>query len=154
MATTGAKTGTAIPTPGTGVADMCMMRAMATTAIVAFSTSTENNPGVIGRYWAWVCMVELGQTEEARRILNFYASAAEVGRSIVAPPGLAPDTVTALRRAFDAMFFEPIFLDEVKRAGIQLKPMRGDKLQTMIAEVGIFRPEFIEKARIARQKPN
>jgi tripartite-type tricarboxylate transporter receptor subunit TctC len=99
-------------------------------------------------------MVELGKTEEARRILGFYASAADVGRSIVAPPGMLPETVATLRRAFDAMFDDPIFLEEVKRAGIQLKPMTGERLQTMIAEIAAFPPDLLQKARLARQKPN
>ena len=33
-------------------------------------------------------MVEMGRSEEARQILRFYASGAEIGRSIVAPPNL------------------------------------------------------------------
>jgi tripartite-type tricarboxylate transporter receptor subunit TctC len=99
-------------------------------------------------------MVELGGSEEARQILKFYASAAEVGRSIVAPPGLPAATVARLRRAFDAMFGDPQFLDEVKRAGIQLKPMTGERLQDMIAEVGSFPPALLQKARAAREKSN
>jgi tripartite-type tricarboxylate transporter receptor subunit TctC len=54
-------------------------------------------------------MVELGTTEEARQILRFFASASEVGRSIVAPPGIAPETVNTLRRGFDAIFADPPF---------------------------------------------
>jgi tripartite-type tricarboxylate transporter receptor subunit TctC len=96
----------------------------------------------------------MGKTDEARRILGFFASAAEIGRSIVAPPGLPAETVTALRRGFDAMFKDQAFLDEVKRAGIQLKPMAGERLQELVAEVGRFPQPLVEKARRAREKPN
>jgi tripartite-type tricarboxylate transporter receptor subunit TctC len=99
-------------------------------------------------------MVELGRTEEARAILGFYASAAEVGRSIVAPPGMSEEVVAALRNAFDAMLIDPAFLDEAKRSGIQLKPMSGTRLQELITRVGAFPPALIEKARRAREKPN
>jgi tripartite-type tricarboxylate transporter receptor subunit TctC len=99
-------------------------------------------------------MVELGRSEEARQILGFYASAAEVGRSIVAPPGLPAPTVAALRRAFDEMLLDPVFLEEGRRAGIQLKPMSGDRLQDVVARVGSFPPPLIEKARQAREKPS
>jgi tripartite-type tricarboxylate transporter receptor subunit TctC len=99
-------------------------------------------------------MVEMGRTEEARQILGFYASAAEIGRSIVAPPGMAPEVVTALRRGFDAMLSDGAFLDEVKRAGVQLKPMDGESLQELVAAVAKFPPALIEKARKAREKPN
>jgi tripartite-type tricarboxylate transporter receptor subunit TctC len=99
-------------------------------------------------------MVELGGSAQARQILGFYASAAEVGRSIVAPPGLPAQTVAGLRRGFDEMLTDPVFLDEAKRAGIQLKPMSGDRLQDLVAQVGNFPPSLIEKARQAREKPN
>jgi tripartite-type tricarboxylate transporter receptor subunit TctC len=99
-------------------------------------------------------MVEMGRSEEARQILGFFASAAEIGRSIVAPPAMPPATVTTLRRAFDKMFDDPAFLDEVKRAGIQLKPMTGERLQGLVADVAKFPPALVQKARVAREKSN
>ncbi len=99
-------------------------------------------------------MVELGGNEEARQILGFYASAAEVGRSIVAPPALPAQTVATLRRAFDDTLADPVFLEEAKRAGIQLKPMSGERLQDLVSRVGSFPPPLLERARRAREKPN
>jgi len=99
-------------------------------------------------------MVEMGKTEEARRILGFFAGAAAIGRSIVAPPAMPADTVKTLRRAFDAMLGDPAFLDEAKRAAIQLKPLAGERLQQLIAGVADFPPSLIQKARLARERPN
>jgi len=98
-------------------------------------------------------MVEMGSTREARDILGFFASAAEIGRSIVAPPALEPGTLRTLRRAFDAMFDDPAFLDDVRRAGIQLKPMTGERLQTVVVQIANFPPVLVQKARVAREKP-
>jgi tripartite-type tricarboxylate transporter receptor subunit TctC len=95
-------------------------------------------------------MVELGTTEEARQILRFFASASEIGRSIVAPPAIALETVQTLRRAFDAMFADPAFLDDIKRAGIVVKPITGERLQAAVATVANFPPALIQKARLAR----
>jgi tripartite-type tricarboxylate transporter receptor subunit TctC len=99
-------------------------------------------------------MVELGRGEEARQILGFYASAADVGRSIVAPPAMPARTVATLRRAFDEMLADPVFLEEGKRTGIQLKPMSGDRLQDLVSRLGSFPPSLVEKARQAREKLN
>jgi tripartite-type tricarboxylate transporter receptor subunit TctC len=99
-------------------------------------------------------MVELGRSEEARRILGFYASAAEVGRSIVVPPTVPAPTVATLRRAFDDMLVDPVFLEDGRRAGIQIKPMSGERLQELVSRVGDFPPSLLEKARHAREKPN
>jgi tripartite-type tricarboxylate transporter receptor subunit TctC len=97
-------------------------------------------------------IVEMGTTEEARQILRFFASASEVGRSIVAPPSIAPETVNTLRRAFDAMFADPAFLDDIKRAGIVVKPMTGEGLQAAVVGLANFSPALIRKARLAREK--
>jgi tripartite-type tricarboxylate transporter receptor subunit TctC len=99
-------------------------------------------------------MVEMGQSDEARQILAFFASAAEIGRAIVAPPDMPGATVTTLRRAFDAMFDDPAFLDDIKRTGIQLKPMTGERLQVLVADVARFPPPLIQKAKIARERAN
>jgi tripartite-type tricarboxylate transporter receptor subunit TctC len=99
-------------------------------------------------------MVEMGTTEEAREILRFFASATEVGRSIVAPPAMAPGTVKTLRRAFDAMFVDSAFIADIMRAGIVVKPMIGERLQAAVASVANFPPALIQKARLAREKPS
>jgi tripartite-type tricarboxylate transporter receptor subunit TctC len=99
-------------------------------------------------------MVELGQTEEARRILGFYASAAEIGRSIVAPPGLPQESVTAWRRAFNEMLIDPVFVGDAKRMGIPIKPLSGERLQDLIRQVANFPSSLLERARQAREKPN
>jgi tripartite-type tricarboxylate transporter receptor subunit TctC len=99
-------------------------------------------------------MVELGRGEEARQILGFYASAADVGRSIVAPPAMPAQTVATLRRAFDEMLADPVFIEEGKRTGIQLKPMSGDRLQDLVSRLGSFPAPLLEKARQAREKAN
>jgi tripartite-type tricarboxylate transporter receptor subunit TctC len=98
-------------------------------------------------------MVELGTTQEARDILSFYASAADIGRSIVAPPGMAGATVTELRRAFDRMLLDADFLDEAKRSGIPIKPMSGERMQELVARLATFPRPLIAKARQARQRP-
>ena len=96
-------------------------------------------------------IVELGKTDEARRILKFYASADDIGRAIVAPPNMSPEIVTTLRRAFDRMLTDAKFLEDAEKAGLDVKPMPGEKLQEMVAEVATFPKELVEKARIARE---
>jgi tripartite-type tricarboxylate transporter receptor subunit TctC len=98
-------------------------------------------------------MVEMGRDEEARRILTLYASGSEFGRSITSPPGLPAATVTALRRGFDAMLADPMFLADVKKLGLPLKPWTGERLQQAVADIGKFSPAFIAKAKAARAAP-
>jgi hypothetical protein len=98
-------------------------------------------------------IVELGRTDEARRILKFYAAADDIGRSLVAPPGMATERIATLRRSFDATMRDPQLLDEAAKAGLDIKPMSGEALQDMVAEVANFPPDLIVKARAAREGP-
>ena len=95
-------------------------------------------------------MVELGKTDEGKKILAFYASGADIGRSILAPPGLPPERVQTLRTAFDAMLKDSEFLADCKKLGIQVKPMSGADVQHLVAEIGEFPAALVPQARAAR----
>lgn len=96
-------------------------------------------------------MVELGATDEDKRILALYASGATVGRSIIAPPRVAPDRIAALRAGFDAMLVDPAFRAEIERTRAEFDPLPGAELQKLIAGFEGLPPAFIERARKARQ---
>ena len=96
-------------------------------------------------------MVELGATEEDRRILALYASGAIVGRSLIAPPGVAGERVAALRAGFDAMLKDAAFLAEIERTKAEFDPMPGAELQELVASFDNLSPALIERARQARQ---
>jgi hypothetical protein len=98
-------------------------------------------------------IVELGRTDEARRILKFYAAADDIGRSLVAPPGMATERIATVRRGFDATMRDQLFLDNAAKVGLDIKPMSGEALQDMGAEVANFPPDLIVKARAAREGP-
>lgn len=96
-------------------------------------------------------MVELGATDEDRRILALYASGSTVGRSIIAPPGVAQERVAALRAGFQAMLKDAQFLAEIERTKAEFDPMAGEQLQKLVATFEGLPPALIERARKARQ---
>src|SRR5262245_30671480 len=59
--------------------------------------------------------IELAKTDEARRIFEFIAFQNVTGRTLVAPPGVPKDRITALRRAFDAAVKDQVMLSELTR---------------------------------------
>ncbi|MEN9709821.1 MAG: hypothetical protein RIQ68_2229 [Pseudomonadota bacterium] len=95
-------------------------------------------------------MVELGKTAEDKAILELYASATEIGKSIVAPPGVAKDRITALRRGFDAMLKDPDYLEEVKRLSLDFEPLSGEKLQAYVEELSKTPANVLAKAKQVR----
>jgi tripartite-type tricarboxylate transporter receptor subunit TctC len=97
--------------------------------------------------------VELAATDEARQVLAFYTSSAAVGRSIVAPPGIPPERVNVLRRAFDATIRDPEFLGEIERAQQEFQPASGEELQQIIQDTAGVPHAIVERTEaILRSK--
>jgi tripartite-type tricarboxylate transporter receptor subunit TctC len=92
-------------------------------------------------------VAELGRTEDDKKLLAFYISSAEVGRSFVAPPGLPPARLAILRRAFDATMQDAQFKAEVEKAGAEVLPMTGEKLQALMTETVKAPPELVARMK-------
>ena len=97
-------------------------------------------------------MVELGKTPEDRAILSLYASATEIGKSIVAPPGVSAERVNVLRRGFDAMLKDPEYLDEVKKFGLDFEPLSGEEMQKYVEDLAKTPAAVLAKARQVRDE--
>ena len=93
-------------------------------------------------------VVELATREEDRRILDFYVTGAEVGRSFIAPPGLPPERTKTLREAFMKMSTQDAdYIAELARAKAPVNAMPGEELQAMIASIMQTPPALIERMR-------
>ena len=90
---------------------------------------------------------ELGRNPQEQQILKIVANATEVGKMIMAPPGMPADRVQALRRAFDATMKDPEFVAELNANRVELGPMPGEALQKLVAELGAASPEIIDKVK-------
>lgn len=95
-------------------------------------------------------MVELGKTPEDRAILSLYASATEIGKSIVAPPGVPAERINVLRRGFDAMLKDAEYLDEVKKFGLDFEPLSGEDMQKYVEELAKTPAAILAKAKQVR----
>lgn len=96
-------------------------------------------------------MVELGKTDEDRKILALYASGADIGRAFLAPPKVPADRVQALRTAFDKMVKDPQLLADIKRGNIEFDPMSGAELQKLADESVNVPASLIARAKAVRE---
>jgi tripartite-type tricarboxylate transporter receptor subunit TctC len=94
-------------------------------------------------------LVELGPTEIDRDAFRFLATGPEMGRPFAAPPGLPPDRVFALRKAFMDTMEDPDLVAEAKRLNIDLGAAPGDYLQKFVADTLAFSPAAIARAKQA-----
>ena len=94
-------------------------------------------------------MTDLARTEEDRQVLALYGSSTDIGKALVAPPGLPEERVRALREGFMAMLKDPDLLEEVKRGSLDFDWQRGEDLQNFVAEVSNIPSTVVERARKA-----
>jgi hypothetical protein len=92
-------------------------------------------------------IVDLGQDAEQRQIFGLFAGGAALGTALVAPPGLPEGTVAALRKAFDQTMRDPALLDEVRKSNIDIDPLSGADLQSVIDSTFVIAPDVLERAR-------
>jgi tripartite-type tricarboxylate transporter receptor subunit TctC len=90
-------------------------------------------------------LLELARTPEGRQVLAFYVSGAELGRSLLAPPGIPADRVKVLRAAFDAMVKDPEFLAEIEKSGQEFQPASGAEVQRLVEEVATVPRDIVER---------
>jgi tripartite-type tricarboxylate transporter receptor subunit TctC len=95
--------------------------------------------------------VELGQTEQQKAILKLFAASGDVGRSILAPPGMAPVRVATLQAAFIAMMKDPELLAFARKTQIDLSPMDGRSLQTIIENIRSTPKQIVALAKTAQE---
>jgi tripartite-type tricarboxylate transporter receptor subunit TctC len=77
-------------------------------------------------------VMELIDSAEGKELFGFFINSATIGRSFLAPPGLAPDRLAMLRDAFHDMLDDPDFIAEVRQAKHDIEPLPGTELQAIV----------------------
>ncbi|HWG05292.1 MAG TPA: tripartite tricarboxylate transporter substrate-binding protein [Beijerinckiaceae bacterium] len=99
-------------------------------------------------------MIDLAKTDDDRALLSLFSTPSTIGRSVLAPPGLPPERVAELRRAFVETLSDPAFLQDLQRAKLDLEPLSGEDLQAAIVNAGKFSPELIARAQAIAKTDN
>jgi tripartite-type tricarboxylate transporter receptor subunit TctC len=94
---------------------------------------------------------ELAANAEQQAVFDFISKAVVVARPIATNPGVPPERVAALRRAFDAAMADPLFRDEARRENLDIGTRSGEELQAMVAEMLATPPSILAKVAQAIQ---
>jgi tripartite-type tricarboxylate transporter receptor subunit TctC len=92
---------------------------------------------------------EIGDTAEDREVFALYASGSAIGRSLLAPPGLAADRVQALRTAFQTMVGDAEFVADLQRLNVELEPLSGEAVERLVVRTLSVPPAVRERAKLA-----
>ena len=91
-------------------------------------------------------MVEFGRTPLDKQVLGLFAGTAEIGRAVMAPPGVPANRLAVLRAAFDTMVKDPAFQQEIEQRNLEFGPMSGTELQQRVAAMLGVSPEVVKHA--------
>jgi tripartite-type tricarboxylate transporter receptor subunit TctC len=75
------------------------------------------------------------RSDADRGALRLLSSTSPLSRPLLAPPGLPAERVAVLRAAFDKTMTDPAFLEDAKRSGMDIKPIAGAAIQTLVGDV-------------------
>ena len=92
---------------------------------------------------------DLGDTDQDRAVLRFFAGSADMGRSLFVAPGVPTDRVAALRTAFHDMLADPEFIRDTKKRNIDIEPATGDQLAKLVADTLATPPVVAERMKAA-----
>jgi tripartite-type tricarboxylate transporter receptor subunit TctC len=92
---------------------------------------------------------EFAKSEEQRQVLAFFSSSMELGRPLMAPPGVPVERVAKLRSAFDAVVKDAAFLQEAAAMGFEVAPQSGAEIAERITAVMTTPRAIVEQAQRA-----
>lgn len=91
-------------------------------------------------------IMDLAKTNEQRQIFKLVFAQQVMGRPYVAPPDVPEDRVAALRQAFAETMKDTDFLGDANKAGLEINPASGERLQTLVTEIYQTPPEVAKQA--------
>jgi len=93
-------------------------------------------------------IIEFARTPAEKQLFQLFANEGDIGKGILAPPGVPPSVVAVLRRAFDAMTKDPEYIADADKLQLERDPASGEKLQKLIESVAETPPAVIEHAKL------
>jgi tripartite-type tricarboxylate transporter receptor subunit TctC len=92
----------------------------------------------------WQLMDQHKTPEVGRRFAQVILAGDQLGRPMVAPPGVPPDRVKILRDAYAKALKDPELLNEVTRSRLDMEPIAGQELEALYKELMDQPPAVVE----------
>ena len=85
--------------------------------------------------------------EAGRSLAKAILASGDLGRPIVAPPGVPADRVKALRDGFDKTLADPGFLAEADKAPLEIDPTKWNEMESLAKEVMLTPPDVVARMK-------
>ena len=96
-------------------------------------------------------VLTLTRNDEQKHIFEFLMYNSSLGRPFFIAPGVPQDRMTALQNAFVETMRDKDFLEEAKRAKLEIDPLSGAEVRDIVLRAYAFPKDIVEKARVASQ---
>ncbi|HWH76591.1 MAG TPA: hypothetical protein VNT76_04435, partial [Candidatus Binatus sp.] len=83
----------------------------------------------------------------SRTLAKVILASGDLGRPIVAPPGVPADRIKILRDAFDKTIVDGTFLAEAERRRLEIDPTKWDEMESLAKEVMTTPPDVVARMR-------
>src|SRR5436190_1461583 len=87
----------------------------------------------------------IAKEEKAKALLEFAELPFFMALPFAAPPDVPPDRAKALQSAFMAMCHDPSFVDEAKRLGLDISPIDGEQIASLLARAATTPKDVIDR---------
>lgn len=115
---------------------------------VLFQAGAEPDPEIKAPF-----IMNFAKTAEQKEALNFIYAGQGIGRPFVGPPGMSSKTLATLRKAFDETMKDPAFLEDAKRQKLDVEPVSGAHLHSIIVGLYATPKSVVEKiSRVLKAK--
>ncbi len=91
-------------------------------------------------------VTEVTSNPDQQTALKLIISRQTMARPYVAPPGVPPERLRALRAAFDATMRDPEFLADAKRQDLEVRPVSGSEADVLIKDIYATPPAIVKLA--------
>jgi tripartite-type tricarboxylate transporter receptor subunit TctC len=111
--------------------------------IVQMGPKTTNELGPIPSIFEFV------KAELDRKVLEFHFNTKLLGRPLAGPPGVPPERLAILRKAFQDTMRDPEFLAEAQKANLDIDPATHEQVEQLLAKFADYPKDVLERAKLA-----
>jgi tripartite-type tricarboxylate transporter receptor subunit TctC len=94
-------------------------------------------------------LVDLAGNSDDKSLLELFSAPYTIGKPTAVGPKVPAERVAALRAAYVATMQDPAFLADAKRLGVEVAPVSGEELASLMARLMNLPPALIERAKRA-----
>lgn len=80
-------------------------------------------------------LIDLARNPAERRVLELISAGVDIGRPIVTTPNVPVERVKTLHDAFDTTIKDQAFLEDARKAKLDIDPVSGEKVQQIVESI-------------------